>query len=260
KDIVRFHAVYWPAFLMSAGIEVPKQVFGHGFLLNRGQKESKSLGNVTDPNDLADRFGVDVLRYYLMREISFGQDGSYSAEAIVTRANAELANSFGNLAQRTLSMIFKNCDGKLSLAPSDEADDRIEATVRQATSNTLPSEFEQLNFSAGLDEWMRAVFACNQYVDEQAPWALRKTDPDRMVAVLMTLFRCVRDLAIAVRPVVPESADKLLDQMGIPSDARNFAALGDVDWFGKLVGSGFTVEKPVGVFPRLEMPEEDAVG
>lgn len=255
KDIVRFHSVYWPAFLMSAGIALPKQVFGHGFLLNRGEKESKSLGNVTDPMELADKFGVDTLRYFLMREVAFGQDGSYSPEAIVTRANAELANSFGNLAQRSLSMIFKNMDGGLKAETTpNEADSVLEAIVRENIA-TLIEAFERLAFSEGLEAWMRAVFACNQYVDDQAPWTLRKEDPERMEAVLMTLFRCVRDLAIAVRCVVPTSADRLLDQMGTAPDARNFAAMQDEGWFPQLVASGFKVEKPEGVFPRLDMPE-----
>jgi methionyl-tRNA synthetase len=258
KDIVRFHAVYWPAFLMSAGLPLPKQVFGHGFLLNRGQKESKSLGNVTDPTALAEAYGIDTLRYFLMREVAFGQDGSYSPEAIVTRANAELANSFGNLAQRSLSMIFKNLDGALRVdLPESEADAALEAAVT-AGIGELQGHFDGLAFSDGIDAWMRAVFACNQYVDEQAPWTLRKTDPERMVAVLMTLFRCVRDLAIAIRPVVPASADKLLDQMGIAADARDFAALADHGWFARLVSSSFTVAQPIGVFPRLELPAEVA--
>ena len=257
KDIVRFHTVYWPAFLMSAQLPLPKQVFGHGFLLNRGQKESKSLGNVTDPVDLADRFGVDVLRYFLMREISFGQDGSYSPEAIVTRGNAELANSFGNLAQRVLSMIFKNLDGELHAdLAADEADTALETELRKQIA-AMRESFGQLAFSDGLDAWMRAVFACNQYVDDQAPWTLRKTDPERMRAVLNVLFRCVRDLAIAVRPVVPDSADKLLDQMGVADDARDFAALADGEWFTRLAATGFRVAQPVGVFPRLEMPSEE---
>jgi methionyl-tRNA synthetase len=256
KDIVRFHAVYWPAFLMSAGLPLPKAVFGHGFLLNRGIKESKTLGNVTDPAALADRYGVDPLRYFLMREFSFGQDGTWSHEAIVSRANAELANSFGNLAQRTLSMIFKNMDGTLrsDCAPTP-ADDELRERVREAT-DALIASFEKLAFSEGLQSWMNAVFACNQYVDEQAPWALRKTDPERMAAVLMTLFQCVRELAIAVRPVVPSSADRLLDQMGIAAEERDFAALGRSDWFAELASSGFSVTQPVGVFPRLELPEE----
>ncbi|MFZ9395251.1 MAG: methionine--tRNA ligase [Erythrobacter sp.] len=260
KDIVRFHTVYWPAFLMSAGLPLPKQVFAHGFLLARGgEKMSKSAGNVVDPMDLAAQFGVDPLRYFFMREIAFGQDGSYSAEAIVTRANAELANSFGNLAQRTLSMIFKNCDGVLNGDYSPEpADIALEHTVNDACRNELPREFEVLNFSAGLEAWMRAVFACNQYVDEQAPWALRKSDPERMVAVLMTLFRQVRSLAIAVRPVVPGSADRLLDQLGIPHGERDYAALEDSDWFARLVEAGYTLEQPQGVFPRLALPEDEA--
>jgi len=257
KDIVRFHAVYWPAFLMSGGLAVPKQVFGHGFLLNRGQKESKSLGNVTDPIELADRFGVDTLRYFLLREVAFGQDGSYSPEAIVTRANAELANSFGNLAQRTLSMIFKNMDGELRVTEATAVDSQLETDVR-AQIGSLRASFTDLDFSGGLEAWMRAVFACNQYVDEQAPWTLRKTDPERMAAVLLTLFRCVRDLAVAVRPVVPTAIDRLLDQMGVGTDARDYASLADGNWFAGLVSSGFRISQPVGVFPRLELPAEEA--
>ena len=255
KDIVRFHTVYWPAFLMSAGLPLPKQVFGHGFLLNRGEKMSKSLGNVVDPMALAEQFGVDPLRYYLLREVSFGQDGTYSAEAIVRTANADLANSFGNLAQRSLSMIFKNLGGKLEKFVSADADNELTTKVATATQSELPREFENLNFSVGIESWMRAVFACNQYVDEQAPWALKKSDPDRMTAVLMTLFIVVRDLAIAIRPVVPTAADQLLDQMGITNDERDFAALADPDWFGKLVDSGFVLGQPTPLFPRLELPE-----
>ena len=259
KDITRFHTIYWPAFLWSAGIAIPRHVFSHGFLLNRGQKESKSLGNVTDPIDLAEKFGVDVLRYFLMREVAFGQDGSYSPEAIVLRANAELANSFGNLAQRSLSMIFKNLDGVLRTdLDASKADTELEKTVRE-NIGTLVWTFNSLAFSDGIEAWMRAVFACNQYVDDQAPWALRKTDPERMTAVLMTLFRCVRDLAIAIRSVVPDSADKLLDQLGIAADQRDFAALNDPDWFVRLVASGFTVMQPVGIFPRLELPVEGPI-
>lgn len=260
KDIVRFHAVYWPAFLKSAALPIPKKIFGHGFLLHRGEKMSKSLGNVVDPLELADRFGVDALRYFLLREVSFGNDGSYSAEAIVTRCNAELANSFGNLAQRTLSMIFKNLDGELSTFSATETDDQLLAAVANACRVQLPRAFESFDFSVGMDDWMRAVFACNQYVDEQAPWALKKTDPERMRAVLMTLFVAVRDLAIAIRPIVPASADKLLDQLGIPEDERTFSALSDTEWFTRLAASPFRLSQPVGVFPRLELPADETTG
>lgn len=253
KDIVRFHAVYWPAFLMSAGIALPKQVFGHGFLLNRGQKESKSLGNVTDPTELADRFGVDVLRYFLLREFSFGQDGSYSPEAIVSRANAELANSFGNLAQRVMSFIAKNCDGGFTAAaPVTEVDQSLRQKVQNACRDELPEAFERLAFAAGLESWMQAVFACNAYIDEQAPWALRKTDPERMQRVLATLCGSIRDLAVAISPVIPEASSRILNSLCIPADRRDFAALADDPALDPIA-----VDNPRPVFPRLELPTDE---
>ncbi|OJW68972.1 MAG: methionine--tRNA ligase [Sphingomonadales bacterium 63-6] len=253
KDIVRFHAVYWPAFLMSAGLAVPKQIFAHGFLLNRGQKESKSLGNVTDPMQLAERYGVDTLRYFLLREVTFGQDGSYSTEAIITRANAELANSFGNLAQRVMSFIAKNCsEGFTASAPVLKADADLRAKVNAACVSELPEAFGKLSFTAGLEAWMQAVYACNAYVDEQAPWALRKTDPERMERVLATLCGCIRDLAVAISPVTPAASAKILDALCIPGDARNFAALAQDNALGAI-----RVDSPTPVFPRLEMPVEE---
>lgn len=257
KDIVRFHAVYWPCFLKSAGLPLPKQVFGHGFLLSRGEKMSKSLGNVVDPMDLAEAFGVDQLRYFLLREVSFGQDGSYSAEAIVTRVNAELANSFGNLAQRTLSQIFKNLDGKLpQIHGHDEADNALFNAVCPTVEKVIPAYFEDLAMSQALESWMQAVFACNAYIDAQAPWALKKTDPERMETVLATLFICIAQLAVAVLPVMPSSAKKLLDQMGIPENVRSFAGI-QSHWYSPLAESGFTLEQPQGLFPRLELPVEE---
>jgi methionyl-tRNA synthetase len=238
KDIVRFHAVYWPAFLMSAGLPLPNQVYAHGFLLARGEKMSKSLGNVVDPMALAERFGVDALRYFLLREVTFGQDGSYSAEAIVARVNAELANSFGNLAQRTLSMIFKNLDGILPQAGRANEDQALLAQVEAACA-TLAEEFERFAFSAGLEAWMAAVFACNQYVDMTAPWALKKTDPQRMAEVLGTLVAAIRALTVAVAPIIPASADKLLTLIDS--------------------GQGGTpIAQPQPIFPRLELAEDEA--
>ena len=257
KDIVRFHTIYWPAFLLSADLPLPKKVFGHGFLLNRGVKESKSAGNVTDPMELAERFGVDALRYFLMAEVTFGQDGSYSAEALVNNVNAELANSFGNLAQRTLSMIAKNMEGKLERFTTESADKTLLATVTEACAATLPREFENLNFSVGIEAWLRAVYACNAYVDEQAPWALKKTDPERMKAVLQTLFIAIRDLAIAIQPVVPEKAAALLDQLGVAGENRSYVDLGDAEWFDALVAAGHAIDKPTPIFPRLELPEAE---
>ena len=257
KDIVRFHAVYWPAFLMSAGIALPKAIFAHGFLLNRGQKESKSLGNVTDPGELADRYGVDVLRYFLLREFSFGQDGSYSAEAIVNRSNSELANSFGNLAQRTLSQIFKNCDARLpAIAGHASSDEALFAQVDRAIMVDMPAAYEDLAFAQALEVWMGAVFACNAYIDAEAPWALRKTDPERMETVLATLYICIAQLAVAVTPVIPASAKKLLDTMGVGPDLRSLEAIRS-QWYPELLESRFSLEKPVGLFPRLELPEQE---
>jgi methionyl-tRNA synthetase len=237
KDIVRFHAVYWPAFLMSAGLKLPKQVFGHGFLLARGEKMSKSLGNVVDPMELAERYGVDALRYFLLREVSFGQDGSYSNEAIVNRVNSELANSFGNLAQRSLSMIFKNLGGVIPAAGDASEDQELLAQVDEACA-VLEREFDQFAFSTGIEAWMAAVFACNAYIDAAAPWALKKSDPERMAEVLGTLVVAVRKLAIAVQPIVPASAEKLI---GLIDSGEG----------------GAPIEQPTPIFPRLELVEDE---
>jgi methionyl-tRNA synthetase len=259
KDIVRFHAVYWPAFLMSAKLALPRKVFGHGFLLHRGEKMSKSLGNVVDPLELAERFGVDCLRYFLLREVSFGQDGSYSAEAIVTRCNAELANSFGNLAQRVLSFIAKNLGGGLPrISGHDAADQALFETVFAAVSGEIPRAFAEVQPSVAIEAWMQAVFACNAYVDAQAPWALRKTDPERMETVLATLYIAIAGLAVAITPVIPASAAKMLDMMGVPPQYRSYAGIAE-HWYSPLAESGFRISAPTPLFPRLELPAEETV-
>jgi len=237
KDVVRFHAVYWPAFLMSAGIALPKQVFGHGHLLARGEKMSKSVGNVVDPLAMAETYGVDALRYFLMREVSFGQDGSVSEEALVGRCNAELANSFGNLAQRSLSMVFKNLDGMLPAAGEEIEDVALLSFVDQGCAS-LATEFDRFAFSTGIEAWMGAVFACNAYVDTMAPWGLKKTDPERMAAVLGTVIAAVRALAAAIAPVVPGSAGRLIELIDS----------------GK---QGTPIAQPTPAFPRLELAEQD---
>jgi methionyl-tRNA synthetase len=255
KDVVRFHAVYWPAFLMSAGLPLPKQVFGHGHVLLRGEKMSKSAGNVVDPMGLADAFGADALRYFLVRDVTFGQDGSYSPEAIVARVNADLANSFGNLAQRTLSFIVKNAGAVLpSGGRGEEADAALLALVAEATASDLPAHFERLELSQGIEAWLRAVFACNQYIDAQAPWTLRKTDSERMTAVLATLCAAIVDLAMAIQPVIPAGSTKLLDQMGVPAEKRTYAALADPARYARLAGNA--LEAPTPIFPRFDLPGE----
>ncbi len=258
KDIVRFHAVYWPAFLMSADIPLPKKVFGHGFLLARGgEKMSKSAGNAVDPMELANRYGVDQLRYFFLREVNFGQDGGWSEEAIVLRCNAELANSFGNLAQRTLSQIFKNCDGYLpAIHGHDAADEALFKAVGDAVCTAMPKAYDDLALSLAAEIWLNAVFACNAYIDAQAPWGLKKTDPKRMETVLATLYICIAQLAVGISPIIPASANTLLSAMGISADLATFKGIAG-HWYSPLAESGFRLEQPQGLFPRLEMPSEE---
>jgi len=197
------------------------------------------------------------LRYYMLREVTFGQDGSYSVESLVNRINADLANSFGNLAQRTLSFIAKNCDGILPRGgKGDPADRALLDQVAAVTRSELPEAFETLALSQGIEAWLRGVFACNQYIDAQAPWALRKSDPDRMSAVLATLYVAIRDLAIAISPVIPAAATALLDHMGVDGEERSFAALTNEGSYERLAASGFRLAAPSQIFPRLEMPAD----
>lgn len=251
KDIIRFHAVYWPAFLWSAGLEAPQRVFGHGFLFNRGEKMSKSLGNVIDPFDLAATYGVDAIRYFFLREVSFGQDGSYSHDAIVSRINADLANDLGNLAQRSLSMIAKNLDGVVPEPGPLSAED--EAMLAQ-TDALLAKSREAMETQA-IHQYLNAVWAvvadANRYFAAAAPWALRKTDPARMGTVLWVTAEVIRQVGIMVQPVMPESAAKLLDLVAVPADARGFDQLGAG---GRLV-AGLALPAPQGVFPRYVEPE-----
>ncbi|MCC6949038.1 MAG: methionine--tRNA ligase [Bradyrhizobiaceae bacterium] len=255
KDIVRFHAVYWPAFLISAGVALPKRVHGHGFLFNRGEKMSKSVGNVVDPFSLADAYGVDQLRYFFLREVPFGQDGNYSHEAIVNRTNADLANDLGNLAQRSLTMISRNCEGKVpapgKLAPADEAIlAAADAMLGQARDFM---KTEQLNLV--LNTVWAVVADANRYFASAAPWELRKTDPARMATVLWTTAEVVRQIAILAQPFVPAGATSLLDLLAVPASARDFNALGKA---GRLK-PGTALPEPRPVFPRyVEKKDEGA--
>jgi methionyl-tRNA synthetase len=248
KDIVRFHAVYWPAFLMSANLTVPKQVFGHGFLLNRGEKMSKSVGNVVDPVGMAQTYGVDQLRYFLLREVSFGQDGSYSHDAIVARTNADLANGLGNLAQRCLSMIAKNCGGSVPAAGTMTAEDMALTSVIDAAEQAMRASMETFLLHSALAAVWEAVSAANVYFAEQAPWTVRKTDPARADHVLYVAAEAVRRIALLTRWAIPASADKLLDLLAQPADARDFAGA------GRPLVSGTQLPPPQGVFPRWVEP------
>ncbi len=256
KDILRFHAVYWPAFLMSAGIELPKRVFSHGFVLNKGEKMSKSVGNVVDPFDLVHAYGLDAVRYFFLREVNFGYDGSYTHEAIVNRINADLANDLGNLAQRSLSMIAKNCGGKVP-APGDftKADEAILAAA-DAMYQKARESMDRQAITKYLDAVWAVVAEANRYFAGEEPWAKRKTDPKRMETILYVTAEVVRQLAILAMPVIPHSADKLSQQLAQPEDVHAFANLGKA---GRLV-PGTDLPTPEGVFPRYIEPEADNEG
>jgi methionyl-tRNA synthetase len=250
KDIIRFHAVYWPAFLMSAGIPVPKRVYAHGFLFNRGEKMSKSVGNVVDPFNLADQYGVDQMRYFFLREVPFGQDGSYNHEAIVARINADLANDLGNLAQRSLSMIAKQYKGILpepgALTDNDKAIlAQADGMVALARTAMATQQIHQ-----ALNAIWAVVAEANRYFAGEAPWALAKTDPTRQRTVLYVTAEVVRQIAILAQPAMPHAAAKLLDILGIPDDIelRNFAAL------SARIKPGTVLPAPAPVFPRYIEP------
>ncbi len=253
KDIIRFHAVYWPAFLMSAGIPVQKRVYAHGFLFNRGEKMSKSVGNVVDPFNLADQYGVDQMRYFFLREVPFGQDGNYNHEAIVARINADLANDLGNLAQRSLSMIAKQLGGVLP--EPGEFTDNDKAILAQADGMLELSRTAMA--TQQIHQWLNAVWAvvaeANRYFAGEAPWALAKTDPARQKTVLYVTAEVVRQVAILAQAAMPEASAKLLDSLGVPHDARNFAALGST----KRIAAATALPAPVGVFPRYVEPKVD---
>ena len=251
KDIIRFHAVYWPAFLMSAGIPLQRRVYAHGFLFNRGEKMSKSVGNVVDPFNLANQYGVDQVRYFFLREVPFGQDGNYNHEAIVARINADLANDFGNLAQRSLSMIAKQLGGVLP--EPGEFSDNDKAILAQADAMLETSRTAMA--TQQIHQWLNTVWAvvaeANRYFAGEAPWALAKADPARQKTVLYVTAEVVRQIAIMAQAVMPESCGKMLDSLGIPGDARSFTAIAE------RIRPGTVLPAPVGVFPRYVEPKTE---
>ncbi len=255
KDILRFHAVFWPAFLMAADLEPPRRVYAHGWWTNEGEKISKSIGNVIDPIDLVNRYGLDQVRYFLLREVPFGNDGDFSHRAMVGRANSELANDLGNLAQRVLSMVAKNCDGQVPAVDMNAFSGDDQALMESAYS-LLPQVREHMDvqtFHEALEAVWRVIRAANAYVDHQAPWKLRKEDPVRMNQVLYTLIESIRQIALVLQPYMPDSCARMLDQLAIPVDRRTFEFM---DAAHALV-CGTPLPRPEGVFPRLSDEAED---
>jgi methionyl-tRNA synthetase len=245
KDIVRFHAVYWPAFLSAAGLEPPKRVFAHGWWTIEGKKISKSLGNAIDPHKLIATYGLDQLRYFLLREVPFGQDGNYASAAMVRRMNTDLANDLGNLAQRVLSFVAKNA-GAAVPAPGVFADaDRALLDKASALLAIVRAEMAQQGFHKALDAVFAVVADANRYVDAQAPWSLRKTDPARMATALYALMETLRRVGLLLQAFMPTTMGKLLDQLAVPSEKRGAAA-----WDGALA-PGTALPAPQGLFPRF---------
>jgi methionyl-tRNA synthetase len=248
KDILRFHAIFWPAFLLAAGLQPPRRVFAHGWWTNEGQKISKSLGNVIDPVQLIETYGLDQTRYFLLREVPFGNDGDFSREAMVTRMNRDLANDYGNLVQRVLSMIQRNCDAKVPTPAVYDVEDQALIEAADAMLVRVREAMAGQALSRSLEMVFEVIAAANRYVDSQAPWTLRKTDPSRMATVLYVLAEVIRRLALVSQAFVPEASAKILDQLAVPGDARSLASFADQ---AAALQPGATLPPPSGVFPRL---------
>jgi methionyl-tRNA synthetase len=254
KDILRFHAVYWPAFLMAAGIAPPRRIYAHGWWTNEGQKISKSLGNVIDPHQIVADYGLDQVRYFLLREVPFGNDGDFSHDAVVQRVNSDLANDYGNLAQRVLSMVAKNCAGQVP-EPGELAEaDRALLDHAVSVLDEVRDHLDVQAFHQALIAIWKLVSECNRYVDEQAPWALRKTDPARMATVLYVLVETIRRLALLTQAFMPQASAMMLDQLAVGPDQRNLAALDAAH----ALKPGTALPKPQPVFPRFVEAEEGA--
>jgi len=259
KDILRFHAVYWPAMLMAAGLEPPNSLFAHGWWMRDGQKMSKSLGNVIDPRDLIGNYGVDQTRYFLASSVSFGDDGDYSEETMLTACNGILANGLGNLAQRSLSLVFKNCEKTIPEPPAESDLTEKDKDLLSAAEKLLVSS-EEIMASNQLNRFCNNLHfftkEANVYIDGEAPWSLKKTDPERMKVVLWVVLESVRRIAILLQPVMPGAMGKLLDQLGVLPEERMFKHLESAPLQAN------KIEKPQAVFPRIEVPEvgrDDAV-
>ena len=251
KDILRFHAVYWPAFLMAAELELPNRIFAHGWWTNEGKKISKSLGNVIEPIALIEEYGLDQIRYFLMREVPFGRDGDFSKSALMHRINSDLANDLGNLSQRVLSQIYKNLAGELPALPKEPTlDDTALLKMLSDLPDNLRDHIDKQLFHEALRLIWAVIAEANRYVDKQAPWTLKKTDASRMSDVLGVLVEVIRCVSLLTQPFMPDASSKLLDQINVNPEERQFASLAHMNSLkGRIIG------QPQGVFPRYELLE-----
>ena len=249
KDILRFHAIYWPAFLMAANIELPKKIYAHGWWTVNGEKMSKSTGNVISPNHIINSYGLDQFKYFLLREVRFGQDGDFSEEALIKRVNSDLANDYGNLAQRVLSFVYKNNNASMPGYTVFNEEDKILLDLINTINNNIKEFMNDYQITNALEELWIVIRKCNTYIDEQAPWSLKKTDLERMNTVLYVLCTVIKKISLIALNFVPIGANKILDQLSIPNNKRQYEHFNDELCPGELL------PKPEGVFPRLEKKE-----
>lgn len=245
KDILRFHAVYWPAFLMAADLPLPKQIFAHGWWTNEGEKISKSLGNTIDPVELVETFGADAVRYFLLREVPFGQDGDFSRQALINRYNSDLANSYGNLVQRVLAFINKNCDGEIPHFNNLTSDDKALLEAPKSMLAKLEKLIEKKAFHIYAEYVWQLISRANQYIDEQKPWALKNDNPVRMKTILYALAEAIRQIAILTQPLLPTASEKILNQLSVGQEDR------DLECLNQALKPDTILPEPKAIFPRL---------
>ncbi|MFQ3306954.1 MAG: methionyl-tRNA synthetase [Candidatus Midichloriaceae bacterium] len=246
KDILRFHAVYWPAFLMAADLAVPNQIFAHGWWTNEGQKISKSVGNTIDPYELINDYGLDYFRYYLIKEVTLGDDGNFLKTSFIERVNAELVNKLGNLMHRTTNFIYKNCDKKIPAPSQYTSEDKDILSKAYNTIEGLRKFIDQQMLRQSLESIIELVSDANSYIDSEAPWRLKKTDVDRMNTVLYVLSEVIRVIGIVMQPFTPDSASKILDYFNV--NERDFSIIES-----SKINHGMEIDEPSIIFNRIEL-------